>query len=301
MTDSKTFCEFDYMESKLPTTRTVLSTLCILVLSILLEVAVNARLDGCGSPGDARHTSAGTESAPSAPVHSQPQLEPQPQASAQPQPGAAQTPDAKEDRTNAFCCPTRALPLVRANRLVAAILLFIPLVAVFSLRMGDVVTPYIRPGCREYFGSDNMPAANMWVVVLLNIVPFICGCFAVLRALVDVVLVRWDTRLTYDVCTKTPREYGWFPCLPLFAVSMVGCLALMCVRWPVALLMGRPGSSIWEEEGERDQDIEMQGEQGRGLLEDVEGDGDVSEREGSAVGLPSYDEVVRPHDKVYIE
>jgi hypothetical protein len=49
---------------------------------------------------------------------------------------------------------------------------------------------------------------------------------------------------------------------------------------------------------ERGDDIEMQGEQARGLLDDVdesEGDGG---QEGSAAGLPSYDEAVGPSDKV---
>ena len=301
MVDSKAFCEFDYMDSRLPTTRTVLSTLCILALSITLEIIVNARLDGCGSPKTTHHASASAnEPAQSAPEHSQPQPEPQPQAVAQPppQPETTQTSGAKEDRTHAFCCPSHASPLVRANRLVVAVILLVPLVAVFSLRMNDVMTPYVRPGCRAYFGPNDVPAENTWVVVLLNIIPFVCACFAVLRALVDVVLVRWDARLVVDVFAKGKREYGWFPCLPLFIVSAVGVAVLMLLRWPVALLMGRPGSSIWPEDEQRGQDIEMQGEQMRGLLDDVEGHGDESEREGSVAGLPSYDEVVRPSGKV---
>jgi hypothetical protein len=62
MTGSETFCEFDYLESKLPSTRTVLNTIAIIALAVLLEVIVNVRFDAF-SPTEDVHGSKSIEAA----------------------------------------------------------------------------------------------------------------------------------------------------------------------------------------------------------------------------------------------
>jgi hypothetical protein len=299
MTDSKTLCELDYLLEPI-SARTVLSTIAIIALAILLELLANGACEDRLAPPAPAPVSAPVQEA----HDQQPQSEPQPQASAeqqpQPQPEAAQTENTNEDRPQGGCCPSQVPPLMRANRLVAALFFFIPLVAVFSLRMRDMSTPYIRPECRAYIGPSDLPTENMYGVIPFNVVPFISGCFAVLRALVDVVLVRREAGLGYHIGSKREREWPWLPCMPFTAVIMVGALAWRCLKWPVALLMGRKARQIWGEgEGPRarEDDIEMQGEQ-RGLLYDVDDNESDGGQEGSAAGLPSYAEVVGPSKKV---
>jgi uncharacterized membrane protein YhaH (DUF805 family) len=305
MIASKVSCELEYIGSDWPSTRTVLSTMAIMALSLLLEVIVNTVPPG---PTENAHGSESIEaaaplalvptSAPVQEVHAQqPQPESRLQASAEQQP-QLQTENTNEYRREGDCCPSHVSPLMRANRLITALLFFVPLVAVFSLRVRDMGTPYIRPECRAYIEPSDVAPENMYTVVLLDFVPFIGGCFAVLRALVDVLLVRCDAGLGYGDGSKREREWIWLPCMPFMAVFGVIYLAWMCLKWPVALLMGR---RIWSEgEGlrERGDDIEMQGEQARGLLNGEDENESGGGQEGGAAGLPSYDKVVGPSNKV---
>jgi hypothetical protein len=290
MTFSDSVCEIE-MESPLPEVRTVLCTIVIIVFTIALEVTVASKLGCCSS---ARHNSdsAPTQDAPTTTL-AQPQSEPPLQAAVQVRQGPA-PPSANKKRS----LPS---PLLRANRLAAAVLLFVPLVIAFSLRMADIVTPPVPPTCRHRYGSGNMPPPNWWAVALLNILPFVSACFALLRALVDALLVRWNTGLSPIRGGQIDGEFLWMPCMPFMLVGVLGYMVLQFIRWLITVMMGQPGSDIWGRERvkEGDADVEMQGDRVN-LMDDMDDmDGNESV-EGNVAGLPTYDEVVGvgPGDKV---
>lgn len=195
-------------------------------------------------------------------------------------------------------CHPHPSPNVRANRFIAAVILYALVLTAFILRIQDINNPYVRPMCRPYVGkwkgTGGIPDPNWWAVVLLNILPFIAASFSLIRTVVDCLLVRWRQVLSYDAPIGDEAWRMWPPCMPFFIV-FVAIFVLIdgLFGWPVAWLMGRPRSSIWStprNESGRREDIEMQGEETRRLVDSVDGEG--TEDEERTDGPPAYDEAV---------
>ncbi|KAF2626341.1 hypothetical protein BU25DRAFT_411746 [Macroventuria anomochaeta] len=309
MQDSSTsiICEFDY-NSNAPNTYTVVCTALIVLFTFLLEYVAHSHLDCCNMINDdddnnTLNTSLNTRShevlSPTivdeqprpriAPQDDEPQVATsQPIASDQVPKSAQKKPPPLSDCCT--CCLPYPSPNIRANRLIVAVFLYAVTLTAFIVRIHDINHPYIRPECQGYVwkGQGSIPEPNWWAVALLNILPFIAASFNLVRTVVDCFLVRWGQALVYDggisgTCT-------WPPCIPLFLVYVVikGVFA-----WPIAWMMGRPMSSVWlasKAQTRRRDDIEMQGDETRRLVDDVDGEGE--EGEGSTDGPPAYNVAV---------
>lgn len=200
------------------------------------------------------------------------------------------------------CCLPNVSPNVRANRLITAIFLYAGILAFFIIRMRDVRIPHLRPECANYVSiyraSDKMPVPNWWWVLPLNILPFVCASFSLLRTVVDCVLVRWGQGLDYGE-TKANNTWAWPVCMPLKALWFLPYITIKVLMvYPIACMMGRPMSTTWSStipktQRARSDDIEMQSEEMTRLVDDVDGVEEAEERPDSP---PAYDEAVRERE-----
>lgn len=303
-------CRFTYafLANDSPSNKTVLCTLAIIALTICLEVLANARLNCCdfGTLGERdKNEGAGlateAQSEPSAvpltatttTVSDQPQLQPEPQAEPQ-STSETNNSEATEKKSNfpscAFCCYENPSPHIRANRFVVATILYSLILTVFILRIQDASKrPYVDILCRHLI---HPPPPHWTAIAILNIIPFICASFAFLRTLVDCVLVRCGTGLAYN---PAKGQYFWTPLMPFMIVFCAVYLLMECLKIPVACLMGDREVSLWTRKNKgknKIESIEMQSEEAQGLVDNVDGPGDV-DRDGDN-GPPAYYEACTP-------
>jgi hypothetical protein len=133
-------------------------------------------------------------------------------------------------------------PATRANRLIAASIVIVLVCAAFGYRI--TLLRYRYP---EYCRSLYPTPPQWWAIVIFNILPFSGACMAWLRALVDCILVRWDTHL--------PQRY--WPAYPLLAgVGLVLSCCHFAVSYAVYSMMGRRKEITWRKKDEG-KDIEM--------------------------------------------
>ncbi|KAH7396249.1 hypothetical protein BKA66DRAFT_260778 [Pyrenochaeta sp. MPI-SDFR-AT-0127] len=300
---------YGYLETRSPSSKTVFCTLAIIVLTICIEVLANGRLDYCNATEKQDEeeasilvTEAPLESSAIAPitamtVSDQPQLQPEIQAESQamsevddPHTTKIDSDATKPDLPpRAFCCYEDPSPLIRANRLVVGTILFSLVLAVFIIRIQEATTrPYIDFLC---WSIIHPPPPNWTAIVFLNIIPFTCAAFAFLRTLVDCVLVRWGTGLSYD--TKKIQRF-WTPLMPFMIIFCAGYMLLECFKVPIACLMGDREVSLWtakkKDNGKsKMEDIELQGEETQGLVDNIDGPEDAIGND--VYGPPAYDEV----------
>lgn len=298
---ARTKCELDYANDGASTT-TVLCTLLILIFAIILEFAVLGTLKCCDTvkddPDDRLPTAPDATSEETllpTIVVEQPEPLATPVDTPQTSTADQDVEQAKKKCDDTLCHPNPS-PNVRANRFLAAVLLYAVVLTAFIIRIHNIDHPYIRPECRHYVGKwtgsrGGIPGPNWWAVVLLNIIPFVASSFSLIRTVVDCFLVRWGQGLSYDV-TESNTSRAWPPCVSIFLVAvLLYTLVDTLLAWPIALLMGRPRSSASSpSRGERrGEDIEMQGEELRGLIDGVDEEDDGGERVDEP---PAYDEAV---------
>jgi hypothetical protein len=144
-------------------------------------------------------------------------------------------------------------PSLRARRLAIACALYPVILTVFTVRMADGTGP-----------------AGMYP---LAIIPFIAATFALFRAIVDCVLVRFNTGLTTEFGSK--KGWLWLPCMPVSAVVCV-------VYW-----MGKRGAGWIMGTGVDEGVVDGEGEEMDGLINSGE---DEESEDGDR--LPAYDEAV---------
>lgn len=198
-----------------------------------------------------------------------------------------------------WCTENAPDPPLRASRFAMGLIIYAGILAAFIVRIRDARDqPYIPEPCQEEIGLEG---PDWTAIAFLNIIPFICATFALLRAFVDCVLVRWGKSL--GIFSTGTFAVPWPPCAPvlgiLFVVVFVVVVALYllfeCVRIPAALIMGRWEASIWTAEFARGSengnvDEERRGEEGMGLVQNADG-GENADGEGSEEP-PAYDEAV---------
>ncbi len=194
-------CRYEYLSGL--TLKPILCTIIIVWFTILLEVAVAC--GGCAINDGIDRTS--PESAitlqegllRTSTVTEQPHSQPSLQLRAPEHQANDKAPDEAETKpaavSNIWCLPN-APPRIRANRLIMALILYTAILTAFSIRMHDVVNPYISPECNRYFPASSIPR-NWWFTVLLNILPFVTATFSFMRAVVDCYLVRWNSSLSW--------------------------------------------------------------------------------------------------------
>ncbi|KAF9691352.1 hypothetical protein EKO04_010567 [Ascochyta lentis] len=283
-------CEFEYI-SNMPTVTNVICTILIVGFTVFLEIAVHGKTDCCTTISDENDQSVDTDPDATSREVLLPTIVIEQPGSYKPLPSHApsvnaEIQDAEVEQSQLsvqpdFCCYPNPSPNVRANRLITAVFLYAVVLAAFITRMHEIKDPYIRPECRRYV---SIPEPNWWGVVLLNILPVIAASFSLMRTVVDCLLVRWGQGLTYGGQTGGSAWLTWAPCMPFYLVYIgVGGL----FKWPIGWLMGKHRSR-WSATrtaiGMRG-DIEMQGEEATGLIDDVDG-------EGSVDGPPAYDGTV---------
>lgn len=186
----------------------------------------------------------------------------------------------------------------RATRLALAFILYPLILTVFILRILEANSGrVISKECQKYISGTD------WVAIFfLNIIPFACASTSFLRALVDCILVRFNSGLR-DNFSNLRDEEGkppWFPCMPLFAAFCLVYVAFECLKVPIALMMGKKDISKFTSNRNspgnvRLNEMRSQGEEARGLVEGME-NGEENENTDDAKGLPAYEEVFRPID-----
>jgi hypothetical protein len=184
-----------------------------------------------------------------------------------------------------------ATPHTRATRLAIATIIYPFVLTMFILRIIDANAVYIAPECRQYVGPN-------WIAIsFLNILPFACATSSFFRAVLDCILVRFDTGLSSNFLDFADKEgpIPWTPLMPLFAVCIVLFTVFECVKIPIAVVMGKRHVSAFTRGWNRFEDMRaeegVQGEEGSGLVGGMES---ADEDEGSSCGPPAYDEIVRP-------
>lgn len=285
------------------------ATLGLIAFTLILEFISHERVDCCKTISDmddhggTTHNGTRTEALMRAVVEEQPQPRQTPAATTS-QPSAEQGPNVAPKKTNppvGTCCLPDASPNVRANRLITAIFLYAVIVTLFVIRIRDATIPHLRRECARYTSlhqaKPKMSETNWWIVVLLNIIPFVCASLGFLRTFVDCVLVRWGQGLGYGNERKGNIR-PWPPCLPFLVLWAVPITAIKVVLVaPIAWLMGRSLSSahtrgIPKMEAWKSDDVEMQGEETMGLVDHVDGDDAGEEDQEQSAGPPAYDEAV---------
>jgi hypothetical protein len=186
-----------------------------------------------------------------------------------------------------------ATPYVRATRLALALIIypFILILFIMRIKQGPL---FMGADCEIY-----IPSTYWLVISLVNFLPFACASTAFLRALVDCVLVRFDTGLsdTFSDIKSKEGPMPWMPVLPLFLVFVMILCVFEGLKVSIAWVMGKElgslftgswegANDIWAEEASRE-------EEEIGLVEGMEMESE-DEDEGSSAGPPAYDEVVRP-------
>ncbi|OAL45205.1 hypothetical protein IQ07DRAFT_648466 [Pyrenochaeta sp. DS3sAY3a] len=282
---------YGYLESDSASDKTIIWTLVLIACTILIEVFSNGKLD-CGEPGTttdeetANVTATGTNI-----VSAQPETRPAPQPEVQiagENDGVETTTAVEPKKTDScsFCCSENPSPQTRANRFVVATVLYIIICVAFGKRIDEATTtPYVDLTC----SSIIQPTRPNWVAItFLNIIPFVCASCAFLRTLVDSLLVRWGKALTYQT---SGDQCFWSPLMPFMVVLCAGYMVFECIKIPIALLMGNREVSLFTAKSttkRKAEEIEMQEGEAQGLVDDMDGQGDLEDGDG---GLPAYDEV----------
>ena len=227
-------------------------------------------------------------------ISQQPQIHAEPQADIENQNAEATQTEVKKDSSSsseAFCCQDNASPQVRANRFAVAALLFSLTLWLFLSFIGGETNRFVDEDCLPFVQK---PQVHQTALIISSI-SFVCASFAFLRTLVDCILVRWGKSLIYD----TVKYDGcfWWPLMPIAVVIGMAFGLILglfeCLKIPIALLTGDWDVSWWtsktkgkgkatEEEG-----LEMQDEERRGLVSNVDGFEDDDHHEE---GLPGYEE-----------
>lgn len=284
-------------------------TLGLIALTVVLELLSHETLacSTIGDDDDVNNTRTGTNRHGAVlPVIVEEQPRPQPPPEAQASTSASeQSPASTQKKTPASkssSCLPNVSPNIRANRLITAIFLYTGIITLFIIRMRDITVPHLRPECADYISlfraSDKMPAPMWWVFVPLNILPFVCASCCLLRTIVDCVLVRWGLGLGYSD-KKAGNTLVWPVCMPLKALWFLPYMTIKVLMvFPIAFMMGRPLRSAWSNaisktQTTRKDDIEMQSEEARRLVDDMDGD---EEAEGHIDGPPAYDEAVHERE-----
>ncbi|KAF2800385.1 hypothetical protein K505DRAFT_320489 [Melanomma pulvis-pyrius CBS 109.77] len=169
---------------------------------------------------------------------------------------------------------THPSPHIRASRFVMSSFAMVPLCIAFGFRMKGLEMPHYPQRC-----IDNVDIAYPnWVAIsIINILPFTIACTAWLRTLVDCVLVRWNTSLSWSV---------WPMVLPIVGPAKLIWKAFNLTRGAVlATMVGHSER--------RKEDIEMhRGEEGIALVGNMDGDEDEERDEHVVEHPPAYDEAV---------
>jgi hypothetical protein len=299
---------YGHLEKDDPSTTTVVCTMALIVLAVLIEVMVNISYTGtagCGSKDEEEaikllsDPSVEASAIPNTtPISEQPRREDGLQAEPHVASGdgAQATPTTSGSKSTStkrsICCTASPSPHTRATRLAFAMILYAGVLAAFILRIQEAMQrPYVDILCTRFIHPST---PNWTAITFLNIIPFVCASVAFLRAIVDCLLVRSGTSLTYDFDSK--EGCCWLPCIPFMSVLIVGYISFECVKVPIALLMGDREVSLWTSKIKKKQtavvdEIEMSGEEAQGLI----GGADIDE-EPDTDGLPTYNEVVGPNN-----
>ncbi|KAJ4993390.1 hypothetical protein SVAN01_00938 [Stagonosporopsis vannaccii] len=299
--DEKTICAWDYIDDRGPTTTTVICTLLVLFFTFVLEFAVHSYMNCCNTIKDEDvYTVLGRvpdeeELLPPV-VLEQPQPETAPRADvpqndisesdaieAQPEPAQKKPPPRPDCCT---CCVRNPSPNIRANRFIAAVFLYAIILTAFSIRIDNIVNPYISPSCQRYFSNEDVAGPNWWAVGILNILPLVIASLSVLRTVIDCFLVRWGRGLKYVGQDGADDWTTWPMCMSFFLVFV--CIR-EAARLPITLLMGVPRASLHSRRTQMAEDIEMGGEETRGLAGGVDEDSDY---EGDEGGPPAYKDAI---------
>ena len=293
-------CEFKY-NTDFPSLRGIVCSYIITFFAIFLELAVHSSMRCCSTTGhDSDNNTFSATNVPShgastpVVVNEQPQLQVPPALHATQAEVLAEAQELEESGRKSGVksgnCVPNPSPNIRANRFIFAFLLYTVVLSAFIVRIHEIDDPYISPECRRWVWKGSIPGPNWFAVVLFNIIPFIAATFSMIRTAVDCWLVRSGRSLKYVGQSDGEVWTTWPPCMPFYLLFEGVRWAF---RWPIAFLMNRPLSSA----GERydrvatvDGDIEMQGEEVRGLLDDH--DGDESDYEGDNAGPPAYDDAI---------
>lgn len=288
---------YGYLESDSASDKTIIWTLVLIACTILMEVFSNGKLDCCEPGTTTDEETASATATGTVIVSAQPETRPAPQPEVQvgdENDGVETTTTAVEPKkpdSCSFCCSENPSPQTRANRFVIATVLYIIICVAFGKRIDEATTtPYVDLTC----WSIIQPTRPNWVAItFLNIIPFVCASVAFLRTLVDSLLVRWGKALTYQASSD---QCFWSPLMPFMAVLCAGYLMFECIKIPIALLMGNREVSLFTAKSttkRKAEEIEMQEGEARGLVDDMDGQGDAEHEYGDG-GLPAYDEVCSP-------
>ncbi len=277
-------------------------TLALIVLEVCIEFFSNGKLD---FSTDEQKVKKDVESAPASatvePTSQQPQPNAEPIATpSQPADKAqnAETPQKKTDSsssTDEWLCADNVSSQIRANRFAAATFIYaFVLWAYISLVRGEIwMKKPIDDICKQFVTAE----PNTKSLVVSSIV-FVCASVAFLRTVVDCILARWNTTITYD--TDGPGLFFWMPCMPFVLVFAALFSVFEGVKVVAAWLTGDSEVSSWtqgkgkgkakatEQEGVELQ--EEQDEERRGLVANVDGY-DGEEHHDDQEGLPAYDDV----------
>ncbi|KAF2008051.1 hypothetical protein P154DRAFT_516801 [Amniculicola lignicola CBS 123094] len=236
-----------------PSVSTIIFSIALVILAILIELVVHSNFTFKSSKRKPKYKPVAEDEPPEDAPTQQPEAE-------------ASTTSSRTKKTVSGFFNNSPSPAIRKTRLITATILYIPVVVIFSLRLGFALHPNVRSGCEE-FVELGWPS-----IILVGIFPFVISTSAWLRALVDWILIRYNRTLSY-----TWGKWFWPPCLPVaclfiphflvFGILLV--LALGFKKCAVSL-MGMVGkvSGLEEEEEE----VELVGEEELGLLEDVDSD-----------------------------
>lgn len=303
---TKQSCEFDYTVVSHGELPAVFCTVAICYGTFFLEIVVHSYMNCCNTIRDEEgfnplSTSPDSQQArlPKIVVE-QPRSEAPPRADSS-QGDASQPNESGQSSESAhanfppsptYCdwCVANPSPNIRANRLIVAIFLYAAILAAFIIRIDYIRGPDIRYECQRYVSKHSIPGPNWWIIGLFNILPFFIATLSLSRTVVDLYLVRSGRGLKYAGQNDTEDWTTWPPCMAFFLVFV--CIRT-AVRWPIILLMGTPRHRAglgFNGSTHADEDIEMRGEETRGLVDGVD-DGD-SDYEGDDVGPPAYGDAV---------
>lgn len=196
-------------------------------------------------------------------------------------------------------------PHTRATRLAIACILYPIILPLFIIRINDAThIPDIGKQCQQYIPPTNWPAISV-----LNILPFTCASLTFLSALVDCVLVRWNTGLPANFENfKAEKTWPWVLSMPLLGVVGVSTAIFEGLKVPIALVMGDKEISAWTAGSRRYGDeVELRGNEGLRLVEDSDEECEEDEEEeeeddeeaeledeNDKDGPPAYEEAVPP-------
>ncbi|KAF2802727.1 uncharacterized protein BDZ99DRAFT_527163 [Mytilinidion resinicola] len=243
-------CKFDYFDISAggPTPKIVALTVTIIVLTLSIEAAVHSDVNPT-SKKKGKTRSSQDELARSESTASDASLSNE----------ESTVTNATAKGKNLRWCNSNPSPTIRANRLILATTLILPLCVAFGFRIAAAAPPDVRYECREVLKSSLQP---VWgAIIPLNIIPFIIASVAWIRAFVDCLLIRRGKTLQYPNNIKG-SGIGWPPFAPIL-VPLMGIWGL--VKKGAVWMMG--SSNLAES---ATGDIELGGEERVGLVDDFD-------------------------------